>query len=199
MEFRVTVLMPRINRAILTTRQEKKMWIRRFSILASLLVLALIVMTTSGISDPSKSETKESPNWVKYDEGLKLAMKTERPILVDFYTNWCRFCKKMDKETFSDTMIAEFLNENFVTVKVNAESRNTVKTADGAVSERQLARSFGVRGYPTYWFLKPNGEKINYSSGYAPPNKFINILRYIGEGHYESKTFKDYLSEISGG
>jgi thioredoxin-related protein len=175
------------------------MWIRRFSILASLLVLALIVMTTSGISDPSKSETKESPNWVKYDEGLKLAMKTERPILVDFYTNWCRFCKKMDKETFSDTMIAEFLNENFVTVKVNAESRNTVKTADGAVSERQLARSFGVRGYPTYWFLKPNGEKINYSSGYAPPNKFINILRYIGEGHYESKTFKDYLSEISGG
>lgn len=175
------------------------MWIRRISILALVPVLGLIVMTASGLTDPSKSEAKEGLKWLKYDEGLELAMKTEKPILVDFYTDWCRFCKKMDKETFSDNMIAEFLNENFVMVKVNAESKNTVKTDEGTVSERQLARTFGVRGYPTYWFLKPSGEKINYSSGYAPPERFINILRYIGEGHYESKTFKDYISEISGG
>jgi thioredoxin-related protein len=175
------------------------MGIRRISILALIPVLGLIAMTATGVTDPSESQARKEFKWLKYDEGLKLAMQMEKPILVDFYTDWCRFCKKMDKETFSDNMIAEFLNENFVTVKVNAESKNSVKTEEGTVSERQLARSFGVRGYPTYWFLKPNGEKINYSSGYAPPERFINILRYIGEGHYESKTFKEYISEISGG
>jgi thioredoxin-related protein len=173
------------------------MWIRRIAVIVTLLAIGFVFLAVSGVTDPSKDEGKEALNWIRYDEGLKLAEKAKKPIFVDFYTNWCRFCKKMDKETFSDKAISQYLGEHFVTVKVNAESKNTVDTPDGSLSERQLARSFSVRGYPTYWFLKPSGEKINYTSGYSPPDKFITVLRYIGDGHYETKSFKDYMAEIS--
>ena len=173
----------------------------------TLVIILAGVLTYAGISATDAEEAKPAKDakmakaakdavalsWVKYDKGLELAAKENKPIMVDFYTNWCKFCKKMDNETFTDGTVARYLDENFVLVKVNAESNETVITSNGNLSERQLSQSFGVRGYPAYWFLKSNGEKINNVPGYVPPDKFITILRYFGEGHYETTTWKDYL------
>ena len=173
------------------------MRIRRLAAIATLLAIGLIFLTVSGVTDPSKDEGDKALNWVKYDEGLKLAKKEKKPVFVEFFTNWCKFCKKMEKETYSDKTISEYLSEHFIMVKVNAESKNTVDTPDGSLSERQLARSFSVRGYPALWFLKSNGEKIFYYPGYLPADKFIYVLRYIGEGHYESTSFRDFIAGLS--
>ena len=177
------------------------MRVRRLAAIAAVLAIGLIFLTVSGVTDPSKStdkpEVKNKLNWLRFDQGLKQASENDKLIFINFYTNWCGFCRKMERETFSDKAISEYLDEHFVTVKVNGESKDAVDTPDGNLSGRQLARSFSVRGYPTYWFLKSNGERINYIPGYSPPDKFITVLRYIGDGHYESKSFKDYLAEVS--
>ena len=104
----------------------------------------------------------------------------------------------MDRETFSNKEIIDYFNENFVTVKVNAESKTKMKLPDGEFTGRELSKSYGVRGYPTYWFLKPDGTRINFISGYSPPAKFLPVLQFVGGRHYENMTFQEYISQQSG-
>lgn len=177
------------------------MWIRRLAATAALLATGLVFLTVSGNSDPSKStdkpEIKKELSWLRLDEGLRRASEDGKLIFVNFYTNWCGFCRKMDRETFSDGKIIDYIEGHFVPVKLNAESKEKMALPAGSFSGRQIARSFTVRGYPTFVFLKSNGEKVYARSGYAPPNSFIYLLRYVAEGHYESKSFREYITEVS--
>ena len=152
---------------------------------------------SAGNSDETESSSKSSKvNWVSYDEGLKLAAKENKVIFVDFYTTWCKFCVKMDKETFARRDVADYMNEKIIAVKINAESNTKIKLSNGEFSGRELAKSFGVKGFPTYWFLKSDGEKINYFSGYRPADVFIDIVKYVGDGHYATKTMQEYTEEV---
>ncbi len=164
--------------------------------LIPLLLIGVIAFVDFSAAQEKKNQ-KADLNWVSYDEGLKIAAKNEKLIFVDFYTDWCGYCKKMDRETFANKEVSDYLKKNFVVVKVNAESKTAMELPTGSISGSQLSKSFGVRGYPTYWFLKPNGEKINNISGYSPPNKFIHVLMYVGGGHYETKTFTEFLSDTT--
>jgi len=153
--------------------------------------ISLAIFSTSAIAD---EKTKgDGIKWLKYEEGLKTASKEGKYLFVDFYTNWCGYCKKMDKETFTNKEVINLINKNFVAVKVNAESKDPIGLPEGTSDGVKLARSFGVTGYPTYWFMEPNGTKINKLPGYAPAEKFLPILKYIGEGHYKSKSFQEYV------
>jgi len=169
---------------------------RRWFILGILLTAGILLLANIGFTDTEAAKSEKGIVWVKYDEGIKLAAKEQKAILVDFYTNWCGYCKKMDRETFSDPKVAGYLGEKFIAVKVNAESNETVVTPGGPVSEKELSRLFGVRGYPTYWFLSSDGEKINNLSGYRPPDIFLTVAQYIGDSHYKTKTWKEYQESL---
>ncbi len=153
------------------------------------------IVFLSAVCTADDSPKKEGITWVKYDEGLKLAEKLDKMIFIDFYTDWCKFCHKMDKETFSNKEIIDYFNEHFIAVKVDAESKTKIKLPDGEFSGRDLAKKYGVRSYPNYWFLKPNGEKITSYPGYAPPEKFLPIITFIGDGHYENMTFSEFMEK----
>lgn len=161
-------------------------------ILSSCAVFLLAVSGFTGESSKDKGIT-----WVNYDEGLKLANKTDKLVFIDFYTNWCKFCHKMDRETFSNQKVIDYFNDHFVAVKINAESNVKMTLPDGEFSGREISRQYGVRGYPTYWFLKSDGEKINFTSGYSPPDKFLPLLQFVGDKFYENMTFREYLENNS--
>jgi len=168
-----------------------------FSRVINILAVLIAMVFLSAVCTADESPKKEGITWVKYDEGLKIAAKLDKMIFIDFYTNWCKFCHKMDRETFSDKEVIDYFNENFIGVKINGESKTKMKLPEGEFSGKELARMFGVRGYPTYWFLKSNGEKINFISGYAPPQKFLPVLRFVGGKHYENMSFKEYVDKNS--
>jgi thioredoxin-related protein len=137
-----------------------------------------------------------SENWLNYNEGLALAKKENKYILIYFYTDWCGYCKKMDKETYSKEEVKKILNENFVVVKVNAESDKKVIENGKEITESELSKLYQVSGYPTTWFLESNHSRVAPLPGCVTTEQFISVLNYIGEGWYKSISFQEYLGKI---
>jgi thioredoxin-related protein len=158
------------------------MKIRKTALILVILVFSAVVFATFLPAEVTTKASAGSITWNKYDAGLKLAAKSKKPIMVDFYTDWCGWCKKLDKNTYTDTAVANYLNSHFVSVKINGESRENLDLPTGPSNGLNVARSFGVKGYPCIWFLNADGSRINNLSGYRPPDIFIYYLKYVGEG-----------------
>jgi thioredoxin-related protein len=127
----------------------------------------------------------ESFSWVSWDAGLQQARQQQRPVLVDVYTQWCGWCKRMDRDVYSREDVRDYLGEKFVTVKLDAEASEGAKYEGRAYTSRTLASQFRITSYPTTLFLKPNGEHLVSVPGYIAPEKFLLLLRYIRDGHFE--------------
>jgi thioredoxin-related protein len=106
-------------------------------------------------------------------------------MLIDVYTNWCKFCWKMDAEVYARPEVQEYLAKRFVTVKLNAESPRPAPYQGRSYTHRSLALAFGVNGYPTTVFLAPDGRKLVNVPGYVKADRFLLLLRYVGEGYLE--------------
>jgi thioredoxin-related protein len=126
--------------------------------------------------------------WLKFNQGLVQAEQQNKVVLIDFYTNWCHWCKVMDEKTFHNGEIAALLQKRFVTVRVNAEDANEKVTYKGqGFSNVELTRAFNVTGFPSLAFLDSKGEPITVIPGYVPPEEFIHILNYIDKGCYKQQ------------
>jgi thiol:disulfide interchange protein len=99
-----------------------------------------------------------------FQAALQEARTSGKPLMVDFYTDWCGYCKKLDKEVYTDFgVIAESVN--FVSVKINAEK------------SQQLAAQYQVSGFPTILWLDGNGKAVERLPGYADAPEFLQIMR----------------------
>ena len=134
-------------------------------------------------------------SWHSYDEGAALAVKEQKKILVDVFTDWCVWCKKMDKEVYSSHSVVAAMNKNFVLVKLDAESPKKLTYGGKQYSEQELAHALGVSGYPTTVFLQPDAHPITSVDGYVEGDRFTTILAYIGDDHYKTIPFNDYLTK----
>lgn len=137
--------------------------------------------------------------WMGFDEGMAKAKGSGKPVMVDFYTTWCKFCTMLDDTTYKDPEIISLLNTNFVSIKVDAEGTGQVNHDGKQMSMSELAKSFNVQGYPTVWFFDGKGEPIGPLPGYSPPEDFKPILTYITSGAYaKGVKYPDYLDSLKG-
>lgn len=141
-------------------------------------------------------------NWVTFEEAIELNKSEPKKILVDLYTDWCGWCKKMDRETYAKEEIVEVINKNFYAVKFNAEQQESV-SFDGhtfnyrsggrrGVHELAAALTQNKLSYPTTVFLDEEIRIIQPIAGYMGPEAFLPILTYIGENHFKSTTWEEY-------
>jgi thioredoxin-related protein len=138
--------------------------------------------------------TLASPVWRSWDAGLREAGASGRPVLVDVYTDWCGWCKRMDRDVYARADVQDYLARKFVTVKLDAESSHPARYEGRAYTSRTLSARFGVTGYPTTLFLSANGAQIGKVPGYSPPRDFLLLLRFIGDGHAaRGEKFEDFL------
>ena len=154
--------------------------------------------TTSGEKNKKKSSSEKKTTtltWYKYDEGLAKAKKEKKHIMVNFYTTWCGWCKKMDRYTFGNEDVKKVLNKSYVAVKVNAQSGEKVKVDGKQITERQLAGMYRERAYPSTWFLKPSGERIAPRRGYVGAEEFLYILNWVKDDLYEKISFDKFVKQ----
>ena len=137
--------------------------------------------------------------WRGWDRGLEEARTSGRPVLVDVYTDWCGWCRRMDADVYSRADVRDALARRFVTVKLDAESSAALTYKTKRYSESSLAARFGVSGYPTTIFLKPNGDHLVNVPGYVPADRFVQLLRFVGGGHLErGVSFDDFVRQSGG-
>jgi len=110
---------------------------------------------------------------VEFKEGSwkdikELAKRENKPIFVDFYTDWCGWCKVMDKKTFKDPEVAKIANSTYIPYRINAEKGEGI----------QIAKTYGVRAFPTILFFSPEGEVIGKLVGYTDSETFIEAMRF---------------------
>lgn len=138
----------------------------------------------------------DAPAWAAWDAGLAQAQKQRRFVLVDVYTDWCGWCKRMDADVYARADVRGYLADKFVSIKLDAESDVSLTHQGQALTARELARGFGVDGYPTTIFLDADGKHLANVPGYLPPERFMLLLRYLGDGHHaRGVTFEDYTAQ----
>ncbi len=143
-------------------------------------------------SDRPAAGEKKLP-WLAFDAAAEQAKKENKHMIVDVYTTWCGWCKVMDRQTYGNSAVASYLTQNFVLAKVNGESSAEIHWKGKVMTERAFARSVGVTGFPTTYFLKPDADIIGGAPGYIPPDNFIIYAKYVSTKWYEKGTPLEYL------
>lgn len=140
---------------------------RVFALLLPLLLLPALAVAT--------------PAWRSWDDGLKEAARLRRPVLVDVYTDWCGWCKRMDRDVYARADVQDVLARRYVLVKLNAESQARVRWEGREMTSRALAARLGVTGYPNTTFLDADGRKLGGVPGYVPAPRFLELLRTVAD------------------
>ncbi len=154
-------------------------------------ILLLVLLMTMGVAN------SQQINWMTMDEALKAQEKEPKKIFMDVYTTWCGPCKLLDKNTFSDKSVIEYLNKNYYAVKFNAEGNEPVTYKDftytnpnyqperkGRNAQHLFAHALKVTAYPSVVFFRENGDLIQAVPGYRTPQQLEIFLKMIYNDDY---------------
>ncbi len=97
-----------------------------------------------------------------WGEVLNKSEIQDKPVFVDIYTDWCGYCRKMDKDVFSNDIVISYMNDNYLNVKVDGESD----------FGKSFAEVHQVEGFPTYVFIDSQNDALGYLEGYIELEEF---------------------------
>ncbi|WP_296313725.1 thioredoxin fold domain-containing protein [Winogradskyella sp. UBA3174] len=152
------------------------------------MVLALL---TSFKPISKDTNTADKINWITIEEAIALQKKEPRKIMMDVYTNWCGPCKMLDKNTFQNPDVVEYMNKNYYAVKFNGEGNASVTFKDktfgnpnydpAKANRRNSAHEFAnylkVSAYPTMVFFDEEANYITPITGYLKPQQLELYLK----------------------
>src|SRR5687768_14288148 len=115
-------------------------------------------------------------NW---QQVLKRAKKENKYIFVDCYATWCKPCKQMDKDVYTNDSVGDLLNARYISVKVQMDSAKTdiEFTRSWYKTAREMGTAYRVAAYPTFLVFSPDGEIVYKEFGYKAPDQFIQVAR----------------------
>jgi thioredoxin-related protein len=187
---------------------------KALSLLVALFPLSVIAQQpqpTPAAHPPAQGQPAAKPHlvkWTSLEEAQAAAKKDGKPLIIDMWTPWCGWCKRLDANTFGDKQTAEYINSHYHPVSFNAEGPDpvtyngkkyenpTYEQAGGRHGTHQLtleiAAPGGKLGYPTIVYMDSEGKVIQAVQSYFSPEDIEPILIYFGEGGYKSQDWQTF-------
>jgi thioredoxin-related protein len=151
--------------------------------------------------------------WLSFEEAVAALEKEPRKIMVDVYTDWCGWCKRMDANTFSHDVVSKYLNDKWYAVKLDAEQKESIMfqgkefkfVASGRRGYNELAAQLleGRMSYPSIVYLDEEANRIQSIPGYKDAYQQDKILKFFGENAFQNQTWtefqQNYKSPLRGG
>lgn len=177
----------------------------------NILIIAIFALTAFAFTDKNTiviAEEATEINWMTFEEALSAQKKNPKKIFVDAYTVWCGPCKMLDKNTFSNADVVEYINENYYAVKFNAQGNKKInfkgkeytnpsydpKKANKRNSSHQLASFFRINAYPTMLFLDEEATFLTPVKGYKTPQQLELYLKLFATDAYKNLKTKEAWS-----
>lgn len=158
-----------------------------FSVCCLSFLLALLVL---GCEERTKTVIPDgSLKWYSIEEVGKLKNTENKLYMIDVYTDWCGWCKVMDRETFSNPVVVDYLNKNFIAVKFDAEQKTSIQfngktyrwqaLGRNGINELALELLNGQMSYPSIVYLDKDRKPITVTKGFKNPEQFLEELKRI--------------------
>lgn len=141
-------------------------------------------------------------NWVSFEKAIELNNANPKPILIDIYTDWCGWCKKMDKTTYKNKVITDYINENFYAVKMDGEGKEDITfkghtfkyQAQGRKGFHELPATLmnGKLSYPSTIFLNKDKQLLQNVPGYLSSQRMEQILAFFTNDTYKTANWEEF-------
>jgi len=169
-----------------------------------LVILSALVLSFSTADRPAPAS--EKLKWMTLAEAREAMTKEKKPVLIDLYTDWCGWCKVMDKKTYTNPKVIAYLQEHFYPVKLNAETKESLSwnektynfNAANRTNDFALFLTYGRLSYPTTVILPLDNSGPQPVPGYLEPKELELIVRYFGDGKYGKQPFEEYQKAFKG-
>lgn len=130
------------------------------------LLLALVLLSNGLWANVDFVEVNTTADW---QGALQQARQRQVPLFVDIYTDWCGYCKKMDRDVYADASVGSYMNEHFVNVHLDGET---------SFGEAFVAK-MSVRGFPTMVYLDTEEHLLHKLVGYTALREFLDESRQV--------------------
>ena len=157
---------------------------------------------SSEVTKPIFEDAPGQINWLTWEQAVEKSQKEKKKLLVDVYTDWCGWCKRMDKATFQQPHIAKYVNDNYYAIKFNAEQKEEivfngrtykfVKNGRRGYNELAAEITRGRLSFPTVVFLDENLNVIQPVPGYKDPDQFEQIITYFAKNEHMKTSWEKY-------
>jgi thioredoxin-related protein len=170
------------------------------------IILFLFTLSINFSSFAKSKKAKIKITWMSLAEAEEKIKTNPKRILVDIYTSWCYWCKVMDKKTYRNHEVIEYLSEHFYCVKLNAEQNEPIqfkgdsylKMAGSKTSSLVYDWLFGQVSYPTTVFFNDQFEKPKPQPGFLDAETMLTLLHYIVEEKEGVMPFEMYNANYKG-
>ena len=145
-------------------------------------------------------------NWVTFEEAVELNKKTPKPFLIDIYTDWCGWCKRMDKTTYQNEILVQYINKNFHAVKLDGEQKEDITFKDytfkfkpnGRRGYNEFAAVLlnGKLSYPTTVFMNEEMELLDRVPGFLNEKIMEQVTSYFADEKYKTEKWEDFVKNF---
>ncbi|MFM2269767.1 MAG: hypothetical protein RL757_3208 [Bacteroidota bacterium] len=141
--------------------------------------------------------------WISWEEAVKRNETVPKKFFVDVYTDWCGWCKKMDKSTFVNDSVSAYMSENFYCVKLDAERRDTVIFQKNAFTYYDMGNGKGFHtlalslldqqmSFPSFVYLTEKFERVMISPGFKQPYQIMPELKFVFGENFRTQSWEDF-------